>query len=287
LLVFFEKSNNFALIFRFLIHNLAGRSECELLTCFYENIEREAIMRYRILFSLFSVLFIWGYSFNLVGAGFGDILKGAQKALGTSDSISESEIIKGLKEALEIGSAKAVDLVSKPDGYYKNADIKIPLPESVQKVEKLLRGAGFGQKVDAFELSMNRAAEQAAPEAKSIFWDAIKKMDIAEARKILNGRDDEATLYFKDKTYQRLEQSFKPIVENSMGQVGVTRAYQDLNEKVETIPFAGGLSFDLDQYVTEGALDGLFKMLAEEEKKIRSDPSARVTDLLRKVFGDK
>jgi hypothetical protein len=154
-------------------------------------------------------------------------------------------------------------------------------------VEKLLRGAGFGQKVDIFELSMNRAAEQAAPEAKSIFWDAIKEMDIADARKILNGRDDEATLYFKDKTYQRLEQSFKPIVKNSMGEVGVTRAYQDLNEKVETIPFAGGLSFDLDQYVTEGALDGLFKMLAEEEKKIRSDPAARVTDLLRKVFGDK
>ena len=244
-------------------------------------------MRRRILFFLFSVLFILGYSFNLVGAGFGDLLEGAKKAFGTSDSISESEIIKGLKEALEVGSAKAVDLVSKPDGYYKNADIKIPLPEPVQKVEKLLRGAGFGQKVDAFELSMNRAAEQAAPEAKSIFWDAIKKMDIAEARKILNGRDDEATLYFKDKTYQRLEQSFKPIVENSMGEVGVTRAYQDLSEKVAAIPFAGGLSFDLDQYVTEGALNGLFKMLAEEEKKIRSDPAARVTDLLRKVFGDK
>ena len=244
-------------------------------------------MRRRILISLFSVLFILGYSFNLVGAGFQDLLKGAQKAFGTSDSISESEIIKGLKEALEVGSAKAVDLVSKPDGYYKNADIKIPLPESVQKVGKLLRGAGFGEKVDAFELSMNRAAEQAAPEAKSIFWDAIKKMDIGEARKILNGRDDEATLYFKDKTYQRLEQSFKPIVENSMGEVGVTRAYQDLSEKVEAIPFAGGLSFDLDQYVTEGALNGLFKMLAEEEKKIRSDPAARVTDLLRKVFGDK
>ena len=243
-------------------------------------------MRHRIVFILFSVFFIWGISFNLGRAGFGDILKGAQKALGTGGSISDSEIIEGLKEALEIGSAKAVDLVSKTDGYYKNPKIKIPLPESAQKVETLLRGAGFGQKVDAFEMSMNRAAEQAAPEAKSIFWDAIKNMDIDEARKILNGRDDEATRYFKDKTYQRLEQSFKPIVQSSMGDVGVTRAYQDLNQKVKTIPFAGDMSFDLDQYVTDGALDGLFKMLAEEERKIRSDPAARVTDLLKKVFGN-
>ena len=243
-------------------------------------------MIYRLFFIFLSGLVIWISSYNQAGAGFEDILKSAKKALGTSDSISESEIVDGLKEALEVGTAKAVDLVSKPNGFYKNPKIKIPLPESAQKVEKLLRGAGFGQKVDAFELSMNNAAEQAAPEAKAIFWDAIKKMDIAEARKILEGNDDEATQYFREKTYQRLEQSFKPIVKNSMGEVGVTRAFQDLNDKVKTIPFADALSFDLDQYVTEGALDGLFKMLAEEERKIRTDPAARVTDLLKKVFGN-
>ena len=182
-------------------------------------------MKNRILFVLFSVLSIWVFSTTFVAAGFQDILKGAQKMLGKSDSISESEIVEGLKQALEIGTKKAVDLVSKKGGYYNNPEIKIPLPGSVQKVEKLLRGAGFGSKVDAFELSMNNAAERAAPEAKSIFWDAIKEMKIDDAKKILNGRDDEATLYFKDKTYGRLETIFEPIVKESMGEVGVTRIY--------------------------------------------------------------
>jgi len=244
-------------------------------------------MKNRILFVLFGVLSIWVFSTTFVAAGFQDILKGAQKMIGTSDSISESEIVEGLKQALEIGTGKAVDLVSKTGGYYNNPEIKIPLPGSVQKAEKLLRGVGFGSKVDAFELSMNNAAERAAPEAKSIFWDAIKKMKIDDAKKILNGGDDEATLFFKDKTYGRLQEIFEPIVKESMGEVGVTRTYQDLNAKVEKIPFADSLNVDLDQYVTDGALNGLFQMLAAEEKKIRSDPAARVTDLLKKVFGNK
>lgn len=244
-------------------------------------------MKNRIPFVLFGVLSIWVFSTTFVAAGFQDILKGAQKMLGTSDSISESEIVEGLKQALEIGTGKAVDLVSKTGGYYNNPEIKIPLPGSVQKAEKLLRGVGFGSKVDAFELSMNNAAERAAPEAKSIFWDAIKKMKIDDAKKILNGGDNEATLFFKDKTYGRLQEIFEPIVKESMGEVGVTRTYQDLNAKVEKIPFADSLNVDLDQYVTDGALNGLFQMLAAEEKKIRSDPAARVTDLLKKVFGNK
>jgi hypothetical protein len=244
-------------------------------------------MKYRFLVVLFSALLIWVYSTGLVTAGFQDILKGVQNFLGASDSISESEIVEGLKQALEIGTGKAVDLVSKRGGYYSNPEIKIPLPESVQKAEKLLRGAGLGSKIDAFELSMNNAAERAAPEAKSIFWDAIKKMKIDDAKKILNGRDDEATLFFKDKTYGRLQETFKPIVEASMGKVGVTRTFQDLNSKVAKIPFADRFTLDLNRYVTEGALNGLFLMLAEEEKKIRSDPTARITDLLKKVFGSK
>ncbi|MCK5205762.1 MAG: DUF4197 domain-containing protein, partial [Desulfobacterales bacterium] len=142
-------------------------------------------------------------------------------------------------------------------------------------------------KVDSFELSMNRAAERAAPEAKSIFWDAITRMTFDDAKKILNGRDNEATLYFEDKTSDRLQEFFKPIVKDTMGDVGVTQSFQDLNAKAESMPFGKSLSFDLDQYVTDGALKGLFKMLAEEEKQIRTQPAARVTDLLKKVFARK
>ena len=218
-------------------------------------------------------------------ASLSDMAKEAQKALGGSaGGLSNDEITAGLKEALQVGTEKAVGLVSQPDGFYKNSAIKIPLPESVQKVEKLLRTAGYGEKVDAFELSMNRAAERAAPEAKSIFWDAISDMNFDDAKKILNGRDNEATLYFEDKTSTRLQEVFKPIVKDAMGQVGVTRSYQDLNEKITSLPFGKSASFDLDQYVTDGALQGLFKMLAEQEKQIRTQPAARVTDLLQKVF---
>jgi len=242
-------------------------------------------MIHRNFFILLCGFSIWLFSAAMVTAGFQDFLKSAQKIFEKSDSLSDSEIVAGLKEALEIGTTKAVDLVSGKGGYFNNPKIKIPLPESVQKVEKLLRGAGFGSKVDAFELSMNTAAERAAPEAKSIFWGAIKEMKIDDAKKILNGREDEATLYFKDKTYGRLQGIFEPIVKDSLGEVGVTHSYQDLNAIMKSIPFADSFSFDLDKYVTNGALNGLFKMLAEEEKKIRSDPAARVTDLLKKVFG--
>ena len=217
--------------------------------------------------------------------GFEDILKDAKKAVGLGGEMSESKIIEGLKEALEIGTSNAVKLVSKMDGYYGNPQIKIPLPDSVKKVEKALRAVGYGSKVDAFELSMNRAAEKAAPEAKALFMDSIKQMSFEDARKILNGRDNEATLYFEDKTRHKLTEIFKPIVHSSMSQVGVTRQYQALDAKVRTIPFTESLSFDLDQYVTDGSLDGLFFMLAEEERKIRQDPAARVTDLLKEVFG--
>ena len=217
-------------------------------------------------------------------AGFGDFLKGVQKVLGGGE-LSDDKIIQGLKEALEIGTKNAVELVSKADGYYENPSIKIPLPDGVRKVEKVLRAVGFGSKVDAFELSMNRAAERAAPEAKSLFWETIKGMSFADARKILDGRENEATLYFKDKTHDRLFETFKPMVNTAMSEVGVTRTYQELDQKVRSIPFADNFSFDLDKYVTDKALDGLFFMLAEEERKIRQNPAARVTDLLKEVFG--
>jgi hypothetical protein len=223
---------------------------------------------------------------HLAMGGVGDYFKDVQKSFGLGGELSQEKIIEGLKEALEIGTKNAVDLISKTDGYYKNPEIKIPLPDAVQKAKKMLQAVGYGPQVEAFELSMNRAAETAAPEAKNIFWDAIKKMTFTDAQKILEGREDEATLYFKDKTQDRLKEIFKPIVHDAMGKVGVTRSYQELDAKVRTIPFAEPMAFDLDQYVTDQALDGLFIMLAEEERKIRQDPAARVTELLKEVFSE-
>ena len=241
-------------------------------------------MKYKILTIAVAFVVVMGFGGHLQ-AGFQDYLKSAVKALGGGEGLTNDDIVSGLREALEVGTRNAVATVSQTDGYFKNPLIRIPLPENVQKVEKLLRATGFGSQVDAFELSMNRAAERAAPEAKSIFWDAIRQMTFTDAQEILDGPDDAATLYFKDKTSERLQTLFKPITHQAMAEVGVTRSYQTLDAKIQTIPFAEPLRFDLDQYVTDKALDGLFLMLAEEEKKIRTDPAARVTDLLQKVFG--
>jgi len=220
-------------------------------------------------------------------AQFTDILKRVKEAIGMRNELSESKIMEGLKEALEVGTGNAVELVSKLDGYYTNPKIKIPLPTSVRKVEKILRTVGFGSTVDDFEMSINRAAEQAAPEAKALFIDTIKQMSFDDARKILNGKDNAATFYFKDKTWDRLYDKFKPIVNSTLSEVGATRYYQDLDRKVRSIPFTDSMRFDLDKYVTDGALDGLFYMVEEQERKIRQDPAARVTDLLKEVFSDK
>lgn len=212
-------------------------------------------------------------------------LENLKNELKVGKGLSQGDIIRGLKQALEVGTKNVVKLVSKTDGYYKNPKIKIPLPKKMRKTAKHLRKIGLGSKIDEFERSMNRAAEDAAPKARKIFWDAIKQMKISDARKILEGRNNEATLYFKEKTYTPLEEIFKPIVHKAMKKVGVTRLYKEINSTIKTIPFLQTYSFDLDQYVTRKALDGLFIMIAKEEYKIRKDPKARVTQLLKKVFG--
>ena len=220
-------------------------------------------------------------------AQLGDLFKGVKKAIGIDQGLTESKIIDGLKEALKIGSGNAIGLVSKTDGYFKNPKIKIPLPSSVQKIEKVIRLSGYGSLIDSFDLSMNRAAEKAAPQAKSLLWEAIQQMSFDDGKKILNGRDNEATLYFKDKTYDRLSDIFKPIVHDSMSKVGVTQKYQDLEAKARNLPLTNLYDFDLTQYVTGKALNGLFLMVEDEERKIRENPTARVTELLKEVFGNR
>jgi hypothetical protein len=197
----------------------------------------------------------------------------------------ERTTASGLKEALSIGTRNAVAKVSKVDGYFGNKAIKILMPEKIATVGNVLRKVGYGKEVDDFELSMNRAAEKAAPQAKSIFVDAIKGMTIEDARKILGGGDTAATDFFKEKTHDRLYTAFKPIVSSSLDEVGATRSYKSMMAKYESVPFVSKQSLDLDHYVTRKALDGLFYMVGQEEKKIRHDPAARVTDLLKTVFG--
>ncbi|OGP53924.1 MAG: hypothetical protein A2162_03875 [Deltaproteobacteria bacterium RBG_13_52_11b] len=217
-------------------------------------------------------------------AQFGQILKGL--GLGTNEAgLTDVKIASGLKEALKIGTENTVNLTGKADGYLKNEAIKILMPEKLQTLEKGLRAVGYGPKVDEFVLSMNRSAEQAAPFAKQIFWDAIGAMTFEDAKKILSGSNTAATDYFKGKTTDKLTTAFKPIVEKSMNEVGVTRQYNELVGKFQTIPFMKSESFDIDQYVVTKSLSGLFHVLGQEEQKIRTNPTARVTDLLKEVFG--
>jgi len=202
----------------------------------------------------------------------------------TGAGLDDSTIASGLKDALSVGTKNAVSVVSKANGYFGNKAIKILLPDNIQKAADLARKVGAQKQVDEFILSMNSAAEKAAPKAVDYFADAIKEMSIEDARKILSGGNTSATQYFKKKTSSKLYNEFKPSVSESMNQVGVTRSYNAMMGKVPSVPFGKQESVDLDHYVTTKALDGLFYMVGQEEQKIRTNPAARTTDLLKKVF---
>jgi hypothetical protein len=189
--------------------------------------------------------------------------------------------------ASEVATEKAVSLTGRPNGYFGDAAIKILMPAKLQSMQQGLRAAGYGPQIDEFGLSMNRAAEQAAPAAKQIFTDAITNMSFDDAKKILTGGNTAPTDYFKGKTTDKLTAAFRPVIDKRMSEVGVTRQYQALMGKFETIPFARTQNFDLDNYVTGKALDGLFHVVGEQEKLIRTGPAARTTGLLREVFAKK
>ena len=231
------------------------------------------------------ILFLLAFLSSLPAAQVDDVLKGA-KITANQGSSDKTNVASGLKEALTIGTGNAVTSVSKVDGYFGNKMIKILMPEKIQTVANALGKLGYQKQVDDFVLSMNRAAEKAAPKAKEIFIDAIKQMTIEDAKKILNGGNTAATDYFKSKTSKKIFESFQPIISSSMNEVGVTRSYNEMMGKyTSSVPFAKKETLDLNAYVTNKASDGLFYMVGQEEKKIRTDPSARVTDLLKNVFG--
>jgi Protein of unknown function (DUF4197) len=212
-------------------------------------------------------------------------LKGLSGVTGSGGSgLSDAKIGSGLQEALKIGTENAVDITGQTDGFFKNQLIKILMPKTLQNMEKPLRLVGYGPQIDEFVLGMNRAAEKSVPFAKDIFWDAIGQMSFDDARKILAGSDTAATDYFKAKTSKKLQAAFKPSVEEVMGQVGVNQQYNELIGRYKDVPFANSITFDVNQYVTEKTTDGLFFVVGQEEKKIRTNPAARVTDLLKEVF---
>lgn len=198
---------------------------------------------------------------------------------------ANEKVAEGLKEALKVGIEKAVKKVGVLDGYYKDDAIKILLPKDLRKVEEYLSKIGAEKYTEQVVEKMNRAAEEAAPKAQEIFVDAIKKMKFDDAMKIFNGKENEATEYLKEKTTGSLVETFTPIVRETMEKVGAIKAYNDLVDKYSKNPLLEKVDLDINKYVTENAVAGLFKVVAEEEGKIRQDPEARITDILKDVFG--
>jgi hypothetical protein len=234
-----------------------------------------------------ALFWVMGYP-GPAGAGlFDDLLKQLPEAkTGLSQAGPDQKTTaQGLKEALALGTEKAVKAVSKTDGYFGNPMVKILLPDKIQRVADMAARLGFQKQVDRFVLSMNRAAEAAAPKATALFVEAIKAMSFDDARKILQGGDTAATEYFREKTSDKLYDAFQPVVASTMSKVGVAKAYKEMMAPLESVPLVPRESVDLDHYVTGKALDGLFLMVGEEEKKIRTDPAARVTEILKTVFG--
>ena len=207
--------------------------------------------------------------------------------IGQESGLSNAKVSAGLKEALQVSTEKSVELTGRPNGYFSNAAIKILMPDKLRSVEQGLRMVGYGPQVDEFVLSMNRAAEQSAPAAKQIFLDAIAGMSFDDAKTIISGGNTAATEFFKAKTTDKLATAFKPIVERNMGEVGVTRQYQALMAQFNAIPLTKAQTFDIDRYVVNKALDGLFHVVSEQEQLIRTNPAARTTALLQEVFAKK
>lgn len=212
----------------------------------------------------------------------------AQSTVSTTKSVplTNDEIVAGLKEALNVGIEKAGAKASAVDGFNKNQIIRIPFPEEAKKMEDKLRLIGMGAQVDTFEVALNKSAELAAKEAAPIFINAIKSMNVNDGLNILKGDDDAATQYLNKTTNDSLYATFKPIVQKALKTVNVTQYWNPLVSRYNKIPLTTKVNPDLEDYTTRKAIEGLFKLLAQEEKKIREQPAARVTELLQKVFAE-
>lgn len=202
-----------------------------------------------------------------------------------STGLTQDRAASGLREALSVSVVKAVTQTGRRDGFFRNELIKILMPRKLKSVERTLRAVGAGKQVDSFVLGMNRAAEEAAPQARNIFGDAIRGMSFSDVWGILRGGDTAATDYFRARTTPRLSAAFSPIVSRSMNDVGAARQYKTLMSRYGNLPFVGSSAVDINQYVVDESLKGLFTVVAQQERDIRRNPAARVTQILRDVFG--
>ncbi|MFN5355303.1 MAG: DUF4197 domain-containing protein [Bacteroidota bacterium] len=210
-----------------------------------------------------------------------------QSTLNGTSSLSDTDITKGLKEALKVGSENAGGRASKIDGFNKNPKIRIPFPQDAKDMRKRLIDLGMKKQVDEFELQLNRAAEDASKKAAPIFLDAIFKMSISDGLGILEGKDDAATDYLRNSTSSQLKAVFLPIVKSSLDKVEITRYWMPLFKRYNKLPMVKKVNPDLNDFVTQRAVEGLFMLVAEEEVKIRKDPAARINGILQQVFGGK
>jgi hypothetical protein len=201
------------------------------------------------------------------------------------ERISSQEAASGLKAALEKGSTTAVATLGRTDGFFANPQVKIPLPDSMQRAERLMRRFGMGKQADELILTINRAAEAAVAEAKQLFVDSVRKMTVQDAKGILQGGDTAGTEYFRRSTQDQLRKRFLPIVKHSTEKVGLAQQYNNFAEKGAALGVVKKEDANLDDYVTQKALDGLFFMVGEEEKKIRKDPVGTGASIIRRVFG--
>jgi len=206
-------------------------------------------------------------------------------AIGQLEGITRQDATAALRTALEKGSVAAVAKLGRLDGFLGNPQVKIPLPESAQRAERLLRRVGMGKYADELVVTMNRAAESAVPEARALFVDAVKKMSVQDAKGIISGGDTAGTEYFRRTTRDQVHQRFMPIVQRATARVDLAQKYDQYADKAATVGLLRKEDADLDEYVAQKALDGLYLMVAEEEKKIRKDPVGTGSSILRKVFG--
>jgi hypothetical protein len=209
----------------------------------------------------------------------------AGPALAQLDSLTQREALAGLRAALERGSNAAVAALGRADGFLGNPQVKIPLPQSLERAEKLARRLGFSNEVDELVVAMNRAAEAAVPAARKLLIDSVKTMTVQDAKRILTGGDTAGTAYFKRTANTQLHDRFLPIVRSATDKVGVAQRYREFAQPAAAFGLIKTEHADLDEYVTQKALDGLYFMLGEEEKKIRKDPIGTGSAILRRVFG--